>query len=213
MVKKLTIVTFVGMLLIIVLFGCGHHNDISQIQVDATITSAYEPAYNETQIIYDADGVANWYCEIYDDRLVYLNYRSDYKITLPLSWKGNFRINTVGSSIQILFWGMSDVGYMPSEESYIGLTMFLIVPESVLEGSTLDGVAYIGTSGDINYYYATFTDCEICALIEELQDYENGISKYQDDPEQIELIRKDYETVQKMREDFDYKDLDFQPME
>jgi|GEM_PF-4566797 len=210
--RKVVKVIIMGALLISILSSCD--KNINQEQDAVVMTPFYEEAYNETQIIYDRDDVANWYCEIYDARLVYLNYGSDYEITLPLNWKNNFRVvsNKKGSSV-FFFWGKSDVGYIPSEGKYGGLYFFSIVPESALEGATLDGVAYIGSANGINYYYATHTDCEICALREELEDYEAGISIYQDDPEQIELIREDYETVQKMREDFDYRNLDFQPME
>lgn len=168
----------------------------------------------EIDIVYDRNETPNGYCEVYENKLIYKNEELRYKIVLPISWKDNFRVEKSEFNwLFFYFWGESDACYSTKTQERVGLRAFLIANENDFDPSMLDSIYYLGTANGVKYYFAKNTDCPICALYDEINDYENGVSIYQDNPEQIELIKEDIRVMEKMKDDLDNIDLDFQPME
>jgi|GEM_PF-4328386 len=152
------------------------------------------------------------YCDIYDDKIIYVNEEYGFQITLPASWNRHFKVRKSKMG-DLVFYYMckSDIAYISKDNFNRGLIVFFIVKESELK-DTIDDPHFIGIANDIEYYYGTTTGCETEELANEIIDYERGESDYQDNPEQIELIKEDLAVWERMEGDFDYTELDFQPL-
>lgn len=132
--------------------------------------------------------------------VIYENFELGFSLTFPEYWESSFLI--YGNEIfKITFMGESKTSMKVVDNENLGLSLFMIVPENKIKNIISDDLILIGTANNVKYYYATYTDCEICALKDEIYDYEEGSSIYQDDEEEIELVRKDLEQFTKMKSD------------
>lgn len=133
--------------------------------------------------------------------VMYENSEYGFSLTFPDYWGGSFLI--YGNEIlKVSFIGKSETSMKVIENENYGLFLFWIVSENNLKHIRIyDDSVLMGTVDDVKYYYVTATDCEIGALSDELDDYDEGKSIYQTNEAEIELVRKDFEQYEKMRYD------------
>jgi len=221
--KKTIILLILFFITAILLYACTRNEKAEQNQISTTqLTEPTETPDATIAIavpikdIVDADGIVQGYVEIYDDCITYVNKELGYSFDLPKSWEDHFivDVNYETKFISLRFSGESEEGrgIHPNGKCF-GLCIFEIIYETDFEGLMFEGVYYLGTVDGIKLYHIIAPDCEICALYDEIEMYEYGESKYQNDGNQIELMRRDLETVNKMVKDYDYEKLNFQPLE
>lgn len=190
-------------------------------QSDINVEETAKPSVTNTvgvptKEIYDANNMAQGYIEIYVDHIKYINERLGYSFELPKTWEDNFIVNVDYDTklMSVRFFGESEEGRGISPNGkYYGLCIFEIIHETNFEGLMYERVCYLGTVDGEKLYHIESPDCEICGLADEIEWYEYGESKYQDDEEQIELMRRDLEKVKTMVTDYNYEELNFRPLE
>lgn len=206
-------------LITVILFGmtaCIQSNNNSQnsttyVVENSQIVNSPTP-FIETKTIYNMNGNVEGYIKIFDNKIRYFSMKLEYAFDLPESWEDNFiaSTNEEKGTIRLSFYGESEEGKgILNDGRYTGLSLFYISKNINPNNTQLGDIKLIGDIDGVKYYCVTNSDCEICALYDELEWYEEGTSKYQNDINQVELMKKDLEIVEEMILSFEDFEMNF----
>jgi len=201
-------------------WACSNSEKNAEVISEGKIeTVALAEDFSEQRImkdIYDVYGEKQGCVEIYDDYIKYCNEGLRYSIELPKCWEDNFIVKTDYQTkyLSIRFLGESKEGKgIYTDGNSYGLELFQIIYEVDFEYLMYEHVLYLGTVDEIKLYYTDAPDFEIGAVYDEIFWYDQGMSDYQDDEDEIAKMREDIETLDQMINSFSYEDLNFQIIE
>lgn len=132
-----------------------------------------------------------------DKYTTYINENLGFSLDIPLEWNGYYNIIENTQSVTFMFCGESDICTKYNES---GLLMFYIASDTMINSESLDSIRKIGKVQDVDYYYATSTDASLTPIMLVNNELINeALEMY--GVEQTELMKRDWERIQKMSDD------------
>ena len=144
------------------------------------------------------------------DTYRYINERAGYSIDFPAEYINFLMIveNEEYNETEFHFYGKSALGrgwvYYYDQYPTVGIFLFSIANEEILNSDDIsfsDNNGCIGTINKQNYYLITSTDVSISPLLSEVRYIEEGVSYFQEDEKEKELIISDLEIADKISSD------------
>jgi hypothetical protein len=152
----------------------------------------------------------DWTFTVIDDHLLLINNYYSFSLMVPSYWEDYFVIKGgegITNSYAFLFHGDSETGqgYIWGRKYNNGIPMFILEEGDIskIDTSFIDNLTFVGEAHGISFYHYTSTDDPLSLVDEEVEDYEDGFSYYQDVEGEIDRLRSDNKIIKKMRSDFD----------
>ena len=187
---KLTIIVTI---LLLIVTGCQANEQEPEINNERNEVDIYEDDWDEENI------------RVTVDDLTYYNEKVGYQLIFPESWRDYFIIEENPEGIAyVYFYGKSKTGRDTIRPGK-GLIMFFILKDEYLADGTFDNLRKIGSNGETDFWYATYTDAELTYLLSAAEDIGSGRDAlpFPVDEEEIVLARQDWDQLTLMKEDLD----------
>ncbi len=153
----------------------------------------------------NTNAIENKQNSVENNDIIYINDELGFSLTFPHNWKNYYKISEAEDGITINFYGKSLAGRGATINRDDGLIMFFVLNKKTVKAEILDSATKLGSSNDINYYFATGTgfDLEPIALIDE-ETAKRFLDVYGSEfygEAQLPLIQEDWEKAQQMQKD------------
>jgi hypothetical protein len=148
------------------------------------------------------------------DSLLYQNEVCGYQLIFPESWQDYYYVDDENAEeVLIYFYGKSKTGTIIYKDlGCIGLPLFYILSERVLEDGTFDRAIQLGTVKGINYFCVMPTGANWGVLDTVAIKGESPTNKYSIDETELKLAIEDWKQLQQMFQEVDMLSKTFQPI-
>lgn len=197
------IIMTAAFILLLFAFGCSNQGAEQNVNTEKAESVQKENDSLESRIEKEKK---KWPLPKLPSNNIYVNEKCGYEFVFPDDWTGWYFINEENpQAIVVRFYGKSIRGTVLektfSADADYGLTMFFILAEGELESGIYDSVTFIGTSKEVNYYFATTTDVSLAPLSGEGSFWFDKSSKEQ------ELLKIDWKKAKEMMKFYSYENM------